>query len=244
MVRSIAETRRKYVPVGSGPASLRGTVSDMDLSTRILDRDKQDSGRARALSGIVSLLFGVTLLSACAVQRGVELPPLTDWQIRQEVLTNIPEWAFTGRIGVSAGTEGFNGKLRWNQVRDGFSATVSGPLGVGAIKINGERGQVTIVENDGDVVELSNAEADLRKMYGWTIPVTSLRYWALGIPDPSTPALTEFGEDGQLVGLDQGNWRVRISQYREGGGQLMPRRITAVNGDAKVRLVIDHWTFF
>ena len=35
-------------------------------------------------------------------------------------------------------------------------------------------------------------------MYGWTIPVTSLRFWALGIPDPASPAETEFGDDGQL----------------------------------------------
>ena len=244
MVRSVSETRREYVPVGSGPASLRGTVSDPDLTTRVLDRGNRERGNAHILGRIAGLAFGLALVSSCAVQRGVELPPLTDWQTRQEVLATIPEWAFTGRIGVSAGTEGFNGKLRWNQVNDGFSATVSGPLGVGALKINGAGGHVTIVENDGEVVELSNAEDDLRRMYGWTIPVTSLRYWALGIPDPARAAVTEFGEDGQLIGLEQGNWHVNISQYREGGGQLMPRRITAVSGDAKLRLVIDHWTFF
>lgn len=203
----------------------------------------ESPGRA-LLRRLATVALGLVLLSSCAIQRGLELPPLPDWDTRQEVLAAIPEWAFTGRIGVSAGTEGFNGKIRWNQVENGFSATVSGPLGVGAIRINGDSGQVTVIDGDGKEIELTNPEEDLRSMYGWTIPVTSLRYWALGIPDPASPAVTEFGDDGQLARLEQRNWRVSISQYREAGGQLMPRRITAVNGDAKVRLVIDHWTFF
>jgi len=203
----------------------------------------ESTGKA-FLTRLATVALGLVLLSSCAVRRGLELPPLPDWDTRQQVLAAIPEWAFTGRIGVSAGTEGFNGKLRWNQVDNGFSATVSGPLGVGAIKINGDSRRVTVIDKDGQGIELTNPEEDLRSMYGWTIPVTSLRYWALGIPDPASPAVTKFGEDGQLVRLEQRNWRVSISQYRAAGGQLMPRRITAVNGDAKVRLVIDHWSFF
>ena len=38
MVRLVSETRRKYVHVGSGPASLRATVSETSLTIRILDR--------------------------------------------------------------------------------------------------------------------------------------------------------------------------------------------------------------
>lgn len=203
----------------------------------------EPAGRA-LLTRLATVALGLALLLSCAVQRGLELPPLPDWNTRQNVLAAISEWAFTGRIGVSAGSEGFNGKLRWNQVNNGFSATVSGPLGVGAIRISGDNGHVTVTDKDSQEVELTNPEVDLRAMYGWTIPVTSLRYWALGIPDPASPAVTEFGDDGQLVRLEQRNWQVSISQYREAGGQLMPRRITAVNGDARVRLVIDHWTFF
>jgi outer membrane biogenesis lipoprotein LolB len=55
--------------------------------------------------------------------------------------------------------------------------------------------------------------------------------------------VTEFDADGLLIRLRQLNWQIDITQYREGGGQLMPRRLTAVNGDVKVRLVIDRWVF-
>ncbi len=188
-------------------------------------------------------LFLTALISACVTPKSLELPELSDWENRQDVLVGVDEWEFAGRIGVSAGDEGFNGQLRWRQDGVVFRARINGPLGIGTVFINGDRRKITVTDRNGTVTELHDAEVELRQMYGWTIPVTSLRFWALGIPDPGSPAETEFGEDGQLSKLRQQNWEVDITQYREGGGQLMPRRLTAVNDDVKVRLVIDNWTF-
>ncbi len=189
------------------------------------------------------LLALIALLAACAIPGGVELPELPDWESRSRVLGGVDEWEFAGRIGVSAGDEGFNGQLWWRQDGSVFRVRISGPLGIGTVFINGNRRELTVTDRDGVVTELHDAEVELRQMYGWTIPVTSLRYWALGIPDPASPAETEFSTDGRLVKLRQQNWEVDITQYREGGGQLMPRRLTAVNDDVKVRLVIDNWVF-
>jgi outer membrane lipoprotein LolB len=191
----------------------------------------------------LALLTLVALLSGCVTPRSIELPDLPDWQTRKDLLVGVDEWEFAGRIGVSAGDEGFNGQLWWRQDGIVFRARISGPLGVGTVFINGDRRELTVTDRDGTVTELVDAEVELRQMYGWTIPVTSLRFWALGIPDPASPAEAEFGADGQLSKLRQQNWQVDFTQYREGGGQLMPRRLTAVSDDVKVRLVIDKWTF-
>lgn len=194
--------------------------------------------------GRVLLLLTVLLLHACAARRGLELPDLPDWDTRRVVLEAQDQWEFAGRIGASAGDDGFNGKLRWRQSSDDFSATVSGPLGAGAVRIEGNGDNVTLIDKQGETAELTDAERDLRNRYGWTIPVNSLRYWALGIPDPSVPTVTHFGDDGLVDEMQQGGWLVTIAEYRDGGGQPMPRRISAVNADAKVRLVIDKWTFY
>ena len=191
----------------------------------------------------LALLFLAVVISGCATHKGLELPELADWDSRQEVLVGVDEWEFAGRIGVSAGDEGFNGQLWWRQDGIVFRARISGPLGVGTVFINGDRRELTVTDSDGVATELNDAEVELRQMYGWTIPVTSLRFWALGIPNPASSAETEFNDDGLLSKLRQDNWQVDITQYREGGGQLMPRRLTAVNGDVKVRLVIDNWVF-
>ena len=197
--------------------------------------------RSRALNlGFLLFLFG---LAGCASTGSVLLPDINDWESRKDILTDVDEWEFAGRIGVSAGDEGFNGKLWWRQDGVVFRARIGGPLGVGTIFINGDRRELTLTDRDGVVTELVDAEVELRERYGWTIPVSSLRYWALGIPDPSSPSEPSFNESGQLSELSQRNWLVTVTQYTDGGGQSMPRRLTAVNDDIKVRLVIDNWTF-
>jgi outer membrane lipoprotein LolB len=190
-----------------------------------------------------AILALVLFVAGCAAPKGVLLPDITDWETRQAVLGEQGEWKFSGRIAVRTGDEGFNGKLRYSQDGRGFMATVSGPLGIGTVRLEGDHRRVTLTDNDGVRTELEDAELELRYRYGWTIPVASLRYWALGIPDPAAPADTTFDENGQLAELRQRDWSVSVSRYGEGGGQSMPSRLTAENSDTRVRLVIDHWIF-
>lgn len=183
------------------------------------------------------------LLSACAVRQGALLPEIDDWEQRKAVLGAVGDWAFDGRVGVRAGDEGFNGKLRWSQKDDRFRATVSGPLGIGTVRLEGDGQRIVLTDKDGVRTVLEDAESELYLRYGWTIPVASLRYWALGIPDPSLAARTEFDDTGQLARLEQRNWIVSIGAYREGGGQSMPRRLTATGSNTRVRIVVDNWRF-
>lgn len=183
-------------------------------------------------------------MAGCASRPVTQLPELTDWQVRQEVLGALRDWEFSGRIAVSAGEDGFNGKLRWAQKDDTFQATVSGPLGIGTVRIEGEGEHAVLTDKDGVRTELQNAEQELLYRYGWTIPVQSLRYWALGIPDPMSDAQTELNEDHQLARLEQGDWTLSISSYKANGGQSMPNRLSASKFETRVRIVIDKWKFF
>ena len=184
------------------------------------------------------------IVAGCAAPTSALLPDLSTWEARTRVLGGLDHWRFGGRIGVRTGDEGFNGKLRWDQDAGKFTATVSGPLGVGTVRIAGDDQRVVLTDEDGKQTELRDVEPDLRERYGWTIPVSSLRYWALGIPDPSVPAETRFDDAGRLIRLVQRAWTVDFTRYRDGGGQAMPALLTAQNSDTRVRLVIDHWVFF
>lgn len=172
------------------------------------------------------------------------MPELDSWDTRVAVLGNRSHWEFSGRIAVKAGEDGFNGKIKWSQQDDLFKATVAGPLGAGAVRIEGDQQRVVLTDKDGAQTVMEDAESELFWRYGWTIPVRSLRYWSLGIPDPATPANTALDEQGRLLTLEQNNWRVEISSYRDRGGQSMPRILTANNPDTRVRMVIDNWLFF
>ncbi len=196
----------------------------------------------RNFATLAWLGIGLVALSGCATTRqGVDLPDLSNWELRQEVLGDLHEWQFKGRIAVKAGDEGFDGKFNWSQKDDTFSATVGGPLGIGMVRIEGDDRSIVLTEKDGAKTVLADAELELYYRYGWTIPIASLRYWALGIPDPQTPAETEIDEQGRLVQLRQNDWVVEISRYREVAGQELPRNLTATNSNTRVRMVIDKW---
>ena len=193
----------------------------------------------------VALIAVLMLAAGCAATRQTyDLPDIGDWDTRVAVLGDIREWQFKGRIAVKAGDEGFNGRLSWEQDEEAYRATVSGPLGMGTVRISGDGRAVMLTDKDGVATEIDDVELELRYRYGWSIPVDSLRYWALGIPDPARPAVTEFDDEGALRRLEQGGWNVDISRYSEGGGQLMPRILSASNSDTRVRVVIDRWFFF
>ena len=187
----------------------------------------------------------LAILSGCATTRSsIDLPDITTWDLRQEALIELDSWEFQGRIAVKAGEKGFNGKFNWTQTGDEFYATISWPLGIGTVKIEGDGRVVFLTDKGGIRTILQNPETELYYRYGWTIPINSLRYWALGIEDPSVEAKAEVDEFGRLISLQQNDWVLKISRYRESAGQEMPRNLMASNLDTRVRMVIEKWMFY
>lgn len=184
------------------------------------------------------------LLAGCAARQTIQLPEMDDWSTRSAVLGRAENFEFSGRIAVSAGEDGFNGKIRWLQEGDTFKATVGGPLGIGTVRIEGDGRAIVHTDKDGVRTVLEDAEQELLYRYGWTIPVRSMRFWALGLPDPTAPAQTELNSEQQLAKLIQRNWTVQISRYRVSSGQSMPNLLSASSAETRMRIVFDKWSFF
>ena len=184
----------------------------------------------------------VLIVAGCAGV-GSLLPDFPDWNARKLALENMEKWEFNARIAVSSETDGFTGRLRWHQDGSFYQAQVSGPFGSGAVYIKGNGAGLSLTDKEGVVTAFPDAEHDLIARYGWTIPVKSLRFWVLGIPDPSVPAEVELNKSDQLDLLRQRGWEISIELYAVSGGQLMPERLTAVSGNNRVRLIIDNWLF-
>jgi outer membrane lipoprotein LolB len=207
-------------------------------------RDSSRKRRSATLRCCIAALAAALIAGCATTPESAPLPEIRDWNTRKGVLEGLDQWEFSGRIAVKTADDGFNGKLRWAQEQESFEVNASGPLNAGAVRIESDGYSVILTDKDGVRTELEDAELEFRYRYGWTIPVRSLRYWALGIPDPSGPADTVINELGQLTSLRQRDWSVTYSRYAEGGGQLMPKVFTAENADTRVRLVIDYWIFF
>lgn len=190
-----------------------------------------------------ALAFAGLWLAGCAARPTTPLPDITPWEARRALLGGLGSWAFNGRVAVRTDADGFNGKLRYRHTNDDFEAVLSGPLGIGTVRLVRENGTLIFTDKDGIVTEFTDPEVDLKFRFGWDVPLDSLRYWALGIPDPSRPADTTLNADGQLESMAQGGWDIAVTRYDETGGEVMPKRLTVTNEVTRVTLFIDRWDF-
>ena len=93
----------------------------------------RSGGAARTTVRVRFGLCAVLLAASSATQRSAELPDISGWDRRTDVLGRLDEFEFSGRVGVSYADDGFNGKLRWQQSGSAYDARLSGPLGVGTV---------------------------------------------------------------------------------------------------------------
>ena len=70
--------------------------------------------------------------------------------------------------------------------------------------------------------------------------VKNLRYWMLGLAAPGEHQWHEPGSDG-VVTLEQGGWRIDYQRYSTEPGARVPVKMSASNGAARVRIVVDRW---
>jgi len=91
------------------------------------------------------------------------------------------------------------------------------------------------------VIDSAAARAELKTRLGFDAPLASLRYWILGVPDPSGPADEVVDVKQRLTGLQQNGWQIEYADYVAVRGEWLPGRMTLRFADVRVRLIVDHW---
>ena len=147
-------------------------------------------------------------------------------------------WSLQGRVAISAGAQSGSARIEWQQPRfDRYEVTLSAPVTRQSWRLAVDDGHATLLGLEGGERSGPDASALLREATGWDIPVASLRYWLRGLPAEGEVTTYWFGAGQQLVGLEQGGWRIDFTR----DGAALPTRITATRGESRVRLVIDQW---
>ena len=189
------------------------------------------------LSSKVGLLFGgglIFLLSACSV-----VPVKPDMHYSRVAMLSLYElehWSFDGRLALTGQSDSWSANISWEHSPETEKIKLSGPLGQGAVIIS-LTGNVVTIDRGGDDVESSTqAEEFINQQLGMFVPVRSLRYWVVGLPEPS-----QAYKDTD-VGFNQAGW---LSEYKQmqfvKDDGAMPHKMMVMNNQVKLKLIIDRW---
>jgi len=185
----------------------------------------------------------VALLAACTTTHAP--PPAAagqNWDARRPQLQAREKFDLKGRVAVAAGNEGFNARLLWRQTGPRSNVALDGPLGAGGVQITAEGSTLSVVTSRGDHLDNEAARSELSTRLGFDPPITSLRFWVLGVPDPASPAKETLDAQQRLASLQQDGWQVDYGAYTSVDGEWLPSRVTLQRQGVRVRLLVDGWS--
>lgn len=189
---------------------------------------------------LAAALFTIAL-AGCKTLPPPAPPESASWEVRRAALQARENFDLSGKIGVAAGQDGFNAKLRWQQRGRQSQLALDGPLGVGGVRITSDGDALKVLNAHGEQLDSEAAKREIESKLGFQPPIASLRYWVLGVPDPSHPADEMLDDTQRLASLRQDGWQIDYATYASVRGQSLPSKVTLTREGVRVRLVVDNW---
>jgi outer membrane lipoprotein LolB len=190
---------------------------------------------------LVSVGLALALALAACQTAPVAPAPSLAWSVRRPALQSLDRFGLNGRVAVAVGHQGFNAGLRWAQSGEMTHLALTGPLGAGGVEVTADGADLSVVTSNGKRLGSAAARAELEDKLGFEPPLTSLRYWVLGVPDPGVPASVQLDSQQRLTQLTQEGWRIDYTAYVPVGAEWLPRLLTLRRQDVRVRMVVDAW---
>jgi outer membrane lipoprotein LolB len=191
------------------------------------------------------LIFLSTVLAACSNLHQRETLDFggdgAAWQAHRATVLPIQSWTLQGKIGLRSPEESGSGTLTWLQRQDAYDIRISGPLGRGATRLQGNQLGVTLDMAGQPTLQAGSAEELLEQQTGWRLPVEHLTWWVRGLPAPDSASRLQLDQQSRLARLAQAGWTVEYSRYQEVGGLQLPQRLQMSAGDILLTMVITQW---
>jgi outer membrane lipoprotein LolB len=183
------------------------------------------------------ILLCSAVLAACVTTQRTPAPAGVGWDQRAADLQRLSPWQLDGRAAVAVGTQGWQATLNWQQSGGSSEVHLSGPFGVGAL----------VLKRTPQGVSLNGAPpsdavlAQLQDRLGFEMPLDHLRFWLLGVPDPSAGYELKRNEQDRALQLIQADWTVDYDRYMASDGDLLPAHMVLSREGVRVRIAVDHW---
>lgn len=173
------------------------------------------------------------LLAACATE-----PTVLDGKYSSADKTrlyNMRAWSLTGRLAISAPNDSWSANIEWQHQPGLEKIKLSGPLGQGAVFIEFTGNAVKIDRGSGNVQTSNQPEQFINQQLGMFVPLQSLRYWAIGVPESSH--VYQATSDGFV----QNGWLVAYKVMQQVEAETLPHKLVVSDARVKLKLIIDQW---
>jgi outer membrane lipoprotein LolB len=201
----------------------------------------------------------VTLIGACSQTPELQVTEESEqiWDLRQQQLAGIDEWEIYARAAILLKETNSNGEIEdkvypvginWSRQQERFSMVIEAPFGQGVIRIGSnastdknKRFKLTLA--DGSYQLGVTPEALLVNLLGWSIPVSGLRSWVKGLPQPDIESSYEIYGSGRLKSLRQKGWLINYLAYfsEQEQAQQLPKRLYLKHDNLGIKIVIERW---
>ncbi|MBK8817097.1 MAG: outer membrane lipoprotein LolB [Methylococcaceae bacterium] len=173
------------------------------------------------------------ILSACA---GFTSSPVGVYSSAPNAhLYTIKSWHLEGRLAVIAHNDSWSASIDWGHLPDVETIKISGPLGQGAVAIELNPESVTIDRGGGDIQTSNQPQKFISQQLGLDVPLESLRFWAIGLPEASS----EFQKTTD--GFIQNGWLISYKEMQHAGNEILPRKMSVSKNNMRLKLIIDQW---
>lgn len=189
------------------------------------------------------------LLAACSISPPrPAADPERLWQVRRQQLSELNHWRLEGRIGFISERDSGSASLYWEQNGPTYELRVVAPLGQGTLWVRGGPDGVVLKTDEGEKLQAEDAEYLIWRRTGWVIPVSSLRYWIMGMPTrEDSRGHYQLDRRGRLETLRSQAWTVEYSDYRtiEAMDDLaLPAKVQLKSPDGRIKVAVRRWTLY
>ena len=215
------------------------------------------------------IIFLVTFMSACSQTPELQVTQESEqkWHLRQQQLANINEWEIHARVAILLSAkphQGLSGSnnfaneamgnkvypvgINWIRQSEYFSMVIEAPFGQGVIRIESNVSsdkdkQFKLTLADGKYSLGATPERLLFNLLGWSIPVSGLKSWIKGMPQPNVESNYEIYGSGKLKSLRQNDWLINYLDYFSEEDQLqqLPKRLYLKHDNMGMKIAIERW---
>jgi outer membrane lipoprotein LolB len=210
-------------------------------------------------NSLMVILFLCSLISGCAnLNKDAHTNNRLDSSLDNSAANDAAEllnrhWRVSGKLAIRSVLPSSESpsaqalRFEWQQQAQDYNVTLSGPLGLGRVTVTQQNQRIYLshgkLAQDKNAIEASDIDQLFAQQTGWTLPISYLRYWALGLPAPDQAFTPNKNSQAELVGFQQDGWKIHYPSITLAAPYPLPSKLIATNKHFKLVIAFKHWQF-